>query len=194
MTQYISRLSKEKFSEYLKLGIALKITKEGLYGIVDKETNNFHQYILQNILGKQPCSECQVENILECPTTGLCSPKHCSFHSSSLRQPRQCPNGSCNIIRDIIREHFRYYNQDKLEPSWSNTNAQLWTENPFQVMKCYLPRNEYQEIGTIGDVDLNGLINVIINNKRFDKYLSDDFDKKDNFYIKVIINFGNYFV
>ncbi|XP_060601543.1 uncharacterized protein LOC132754833 [Ruditapes philippinarum] len=186
MAHYISRLSKEKFSEYLKLGLALKITKEGLQGIVKKETNDFHCIILQELIGKQLCSECRIENLLECPSTGLCSLKHCSFHSLSLRQLRRCPNGSCNIIRDKIRENFRYNKSSIPEPSWSNTNAQLWTTNAFQVMKCYLPRSKYQGIGKIEDVDLNGLINVIINNKRFDKILSDDLIEKDNSYIKVL--------
>ncbi|XP_060584141.1 uncharacterized protein CXorf38 homolog, partial [Ruditapes philippinarum] len=184
MAHYKPRLSKENFSEYLKLGLALKITKEGLQGIVEKETNDFHCTILREISGKQHCSECRIENILECPTTGLCSPKHCSFHSSSLRQPRQCPNDCCNIIRDKIRENFRYYEHGVLEPSWSNTNAELWTKTPFQVMKCYLPRSEYKAVGTIEDVDLNGLISIIRNNKRFDKIVSDDTKENDIIYFK----------
>ncbi|XP_053378860.1 uncharacterized protein LOC123526246 [Mercenaria mercenaria] len=175
MAHYKSRLSKQTFSEYLKLGLALQITKEGLQGVVETETVEFHCMILQEIRRKPLCSECRIENVLECPTVGLCKRKQCPFHSSSLKQPRQCPNGTCNIFRDRVKEAFRYV----AEPAWRNTDAQQWSKNAFQLTKCFLPPETYEDVNSIEDVDLYGLIRVILNNKRYDEKISEDLSREE---------------
>ncbi|XP_053378818.1 uncharacterized protein LOC128548329 [Mercenaria mercenaria] len=175
------RLSKQKFDNCLKLGLALQITKDGLEDYVNEGTAQFHDHIVQKLQTNSPCNECRTENVLECPTSGVCNRKHCSFHNSVGKQPRKCPNSTCTKVRDHIQESHRFGH-----PSWQNTDATQWVSDSFQIAKCFVSPEEccYSGIKSIKELGFDGILSIIINNNYFQNKVTANLSEEINAFSK----------
>ncbi|KAH3720781.1 hypothetical protein DPMN_063685 [Dreissena polymorpha] len=148
-------------NNWFKACIALNVTKEGLAHFVDTEIKK-----VQTAVGKS-CGNCCTENLIVCPTKGICkNPKNCNYHTQT-KQPRKCPMNVCDLVAKSITLQHRYNG-----PSWLNTKAELWSTDHWQIAKCFFPPDGYINVSSIYETDFNGVINVLLNCKHFDSCIS----------------------
>ncbi|XP_053379965.1 uncharacterized protein LOC128548621 [Mercenaria mercenaria] len=173
------RLPKLKFDNCMKLGLALQTTKDGLIGFVNEGIAQFRVNIVQKLQTKS-CNECQTENVLNCPTFGICKRKHCQFHNSVGKQPRKCPRSTCNKFRDRIQESHRFG-----DPSWQNTDATQWVSDSFQIAKCFVSSDECcSGINSIKELDFEGILSIIINNLHFQNKVAANLSEEGSVFFK----------
>lgn len=132
--------------------------------MIDK-TTACHQEILNAILTKDQiknrrfCNSCCLQNVLICPTRGVCGvPGSCPFHLSE--KYRYCPNNVCDLFRDNIRK--KHVNKC---PSWKNTSPDKWCKDPWEMVKCFMPPDGYANANTFEDTDFHGILNVMLNHR-----------------------------
>lgn len=168
MTDISSKLADKNFHNWLKTGLALHLTKQGLENLIGQEMQTFHADCLQHILtplqiqNKDYCSQCRTENVVRCPSKGVCIIKggNCSFHNSSENSPKACPKRICEQFRGmIVKCHKNNF------PSWRNTYTERWCNSPWEIAKCYMPPNGYIRANSAADTDLNGILSVMLNFK-----------------------------
>ncbi|XP_053379067.1 uncharacterized protein LOC128548413 [Mercenaria mercenaria] len=170
MAENISKLVDKGFQNWIKANLALNITKDGIEDVVLTEINTFHQDTLNDILSPEQilnndlCRQCKNENILPCPTRGICIVKTglCSFHYTQQKWYRPCPKHICDRLREKIKQCHKYN-----FPSWKNTKAEDWCQNPWELAKCYLPPDGYLGVTSIAETDINGIVSVIMNHSAF---------------------------
>ncbi|XP_052821010.1 uncharacterized protein LOC128246699 [Mya arenaria] len=174
MASYRDSLREEEFQNWIKAALALKITQEGLQIFVEEVLTCVHQDIYSNVRTSKglplgaTCAHCFTENVLNCPTRGICtSKKNCKFHNGPSKQYVPCPNGICEGVRDEIVQHHRFSG-----PSWKNTNADKWSTIPWEIAKCFFPPDGYKTVSSIKDSDFNGVISVMMNCEDFQNKLS----------------------
>ncbi|XP_052769843.1 uncharacterized protein LOC128209714 [Mya arenaria] len=161
---------------------ALKITKAGLRGLVENGSCNVQQNIHSSVIQAKKltagttCSLCRTDNILPCPTKGLCSnPRNCKYHNNPSNIYRPCPSNICDDFRDEIIKVHKY-----ARPSWKNSKADQWCTNHWEVAKCFMPPDGYHDVTSYDDTDFNGIINVMINCNEFQASMSFTIDNQPN--------------
>ncbi|XP_053378903.1 uncharacterized protein LOC123526359 isoform X2 [Mercenaria mercenaria] len=184
MASSLPVIQDKEFVNWLKGALALLFAKQGLDDFVSDEMTQFQKDMLASIFQKKAlpagtvCNSCTTENILACPTQNFCSKSRCKLHDTGQadKRPNQpCPNGLCQDIRDCIRREHRYNG-----PSWKNTNARRWSNDAFEIAKCYMPPDGYSGVTSLADTDFNGTLAVIINNKRFQNKMSAQLSQPNN--------------
>lgn len=167
MADYSDILNNPDNQNWVKIALAVHITREGLLPVVKKTILQFQSSILKNI-GRASadlpatCNSCETYHLLSCPTTGACSRAtgRCKYHSAP---PRPCPEGICNKFKAEIEANHRFRT-----PSWKNTDAKAWCTDSWQIAKCYMSPDGYSNVQSAEETDFNGIVNVFINCKRFD--------------------------
>ncbi|XP_052811493.1 uncharacterized protein CXorf38 homolog [Mya arenaria] len=182
MTSYRDLLREKQAKNWIKAALALNITKEGLHEFVEDVLTCVHHDIYNTIRTSKSlqsgaiCLHCFTENVLQCPTRGICtSPKNCRFHKAANQMYVPCPNGICGGVRNEIIQHHRFTG-----PSWMNTNADKWCTSPWEIGKCFLPPDGYKTVSSVKDSDFNSVISVMMNCKDFEKKLSFNIGAKTN--------------
>ncbi|XP_045161673.2 uncharacterized protein LOC123526543 [Mercenaria mercenaria] len=185
MASYKAKLPKPRYSNWLKAGLALLITKEGLTDFVYDEIEQFQIKCLADICAKHglppntTCSSCSTVAVLVCPTAGICNRKSgtCTFHNGNYY--RMCPNQVCDRLRQAITNAHRYP-----RPSYKNTDATKWCSSAWEVAKCYMPADGYSHAMTAAETDFNGILSVILNHKSFQSKISDDLSNKRGIFVQ----------
>ncbi|XP_060596599.1 uncharacterized protein LOC132750605 isoform X2 [Ruditapes philippinarum] len=166
MSDYRSKLDDTKFHNWIKTGLALLYTKEGLRDIVLEEIEKFKQRTFQDILARLNLPK--DSSCIEC-STGQLVRKECS-------ESHECPqSGLCEKFRDEIRLAHKHN-----KPSWRNTDARKWCNDSWQIAKCFMPREGYKDKNSFMETDFNGIISVILNYKPFQDKVKEDLTQKSN--------------
>ncbi|XP_053400383.1 uncharacterized protein LOC123565918 [Mercenaria mercenaria] len=184
---YDHKLSGAKFKNWIKAGLGVLYTKEGIEPFVYNEIEQFQQKCLSDICNNNglvagtTCSSCCTENVVVCPTNRICNAGRgkCKFHRNSATQylPSGCPNKICHNLKIEIQKAHRFYG-----PSYKNTDARHWCNNPWDVAKCFMPPDGYKDVTSAAETDFNGIISVIINYKAFQSKIHDDLSKTYSFF------------
>ncbi|XP_053382016.1 uncharacterized protein LOC128549404 [Mercenaria mercenaria] len=171
-------VSGTKFKNWIKAGLGVLLTKEGIEPFVYDEIEQFQQKCLSDICNNNglpagtTCSSCCTENVVVCPTNRICNARrgNCNFHRNSATQylPSGCPNKICHNFKNEIQHAHRYYG-----PSYKNTDATQWCSNPWEVAKCFMPPDGYKDATKSADTDFNGIISVILNYGAFQSKISN---------------------
>ncbi|XP_053388599.1 myosin-2 heavy chain, non muscle-like, partial [Mercenaria mercenaria] len=179
--------NRSKFKNWIKAGLGVLYTKEGITPFVYDEIQQFQQKCLSDICNNNglvsgtTCSSCYTENVIVCPTNRICNVGRgtCKFHRTSATQylPFGCPKKICHNFKKEIQNAHRYYG-----PSYKNTDASQWCSNPWEVVKCFMPPDGYKDASSAGETDCNGIISVIINYKAFQSKVKDDLSKKSSIF------------
>jgi hypothetical protein len=163
------------------------LVKEGSFQYTEEITNQARQEA--GLYGNDVCGHCTTHNAVPCKSgNGLCyydKDGNCRFHDNSdpLKASKICPKGICNRIFRIIKSRHRFHS-----PNFKNTDARRWFQNPFEMMKCFIPTDGYQDKETVEDTDCAGLLSVIINCKSFQSLVAEDLGSPDNIFVKVCCN------
>jgi hypothetical protein len=174
---------------------AMRLLKEGVEQLLEKGSLQYTEEIINQarqeagLRGKDVCGQCTTHNAVPCKFgNGLChhgKEGNCRFHDKS--DPRKafkiCPKDICNRIVWIIKSRHRFHS-----PNFKNTDARRWFQNLFEIMKCFIPTDGYQDIETVEDTDCDGLLSVIINCKCFRSLVAADLGAPDNIFVKVCCN------
>ncbi|XP_060579698.1 uncharacterized protein LOC132736561, partial [Ruditapes philippinarum] len=149
-------LSKSDFENYIKSLLGLSITRNAILPVVFDRIKEFQEKCLAAICEKNnlpPGTICT-----KCPTKKIIA----SSLSDNSDNESGCQYKICNLFKNEIEENHRY---DK--PSYLNSDAKLWCSNPWELAKCFMPRDGYRHITCKEETDFNGVINVVINHKMF---------------------------
>jgi hypothetical protein len=177
-------MTNSKFQNWIKSGLAIKYTKEGLQDAVIQEMQSFHNQCYNGVLTRKGlpvgtiCNLCTTESIMICGTNNTICKK---IGQKCLSKHRPCSLGICEDLRDNIIKAHRYS-----EPSFKNSDAQKWCVNYFEVMKCFLPRDGYTDKSTVDEIDFNGIISVVISFKYFQNKIAENLNTKNNIFKQVI--------
>ncbi|KAH3728813.1 hypothetical protein DPMN_054775 [Dreissena polymorpha] len=147
-------------NNWFKACISLNFTKEGLTDFVLKELHN-----VQTLVGRS-CGQCFIQNLIPCPTQDVCTKRkrnNCSFHNS--QQPTSCQTG--HKVKQNITLLHRFNG-----PSWANTKAERWAMDPWEIGKCYLPRDGYSSVSSVKESDFNGVVSIVLNCTHFQTCIS----------------------
>ncbi|KAH3811884.1 hypothetical protein DPMN_140301 [Dreissena polymorpha] len=127
----------------LKARLAVDIAKSGLDQFAENEAKTVHANIYNTVFASvqapNACILCQTAILLKSPTPGICNKRGVNslcttMHDSMATKPQPYPTNVCNKIFDEIKNLHKYS-----IPSWRNTRAELWTQNPWEIAKAYLP-------------------------------------------------------
>ncbi|XP_053383444.1 uncharacterized protein LOC123539625 [Mercenaria mercenaria] len=184
---YDPKLSGAKFKNWIKAGLGVLLTKEGIEPFVYDEIEQFQQKCLRDICNNNgltvgtTCSSCCTENVVVCPTNRICNARRgkCNFHRNSATQylPSGCPNKICHNFKNAIQRAHRYYG-----PSYKNSDAAQWCSNPWEVAKCFMPPDGYTDAMNAADTDFNGITSVVLNYEAFQTKIHDDLSKPYNIF------------
>ncbi|XP_053382077.1 uncharacterized protein LOC123540064 isoform X2 [Mercenaria mercenaria] len=184
---YDPKLSGAKFKNWIKAGLGVLFTKEGIEPFVHDEIEQFQQKCLSDICNNNglpagtTCSICCTENVVICPTNRICNARRgkCNFHRNSATQylPSGCPNKICHNFKNEIQRAHRYFG-----PSYKNTDATQWCSNSWEVAKCFMPPDGYTDAMNAADTDFNGITSVVLNYKAFQTKIHDDLSKQNNIF------------
>lgn len=154
-------LSNPLYPNWVKCGLALQYTKQGIQNHVQQTIDQFHQSILNLLPPGQTCSSC------------------------STQRRQSCRKSVCDKIRNKIKSEHIYSS-----PTWDNTNAKLWCSNSWEIAKCFMPPGGYDMTSSAADTDLPGLLSVVINYKFFKATVAKIFSdvNASMFYIYFIPN------
>ncbi|XP_053382096.1 uncharacterized protein LOC123540074 isoform X3 [Mercenaria mercenaria] len=186
---YSSKLSGSKFKNWIKAGLGVLYTKEGIEPFVYDEIVQFQQKCLSDICNDKglpagtTCSSCCTENVIVCPTDRICNVGRgkCKFHRNSATQylPSGCPNRICHNFKNEIQNAHRFCG-----PSYKNTDATQWCSNTWEVAKCFMPPDRYKDVINASETNFNGIVSVIINYKAFQSKVHDDLSRRINIFHK----------
>ncbi|KAH3716694.1 hypothetical protein DPMN_059420 [Dreissena polymorpha] len=152
--------TEKQTNNWFKAYIALNWTKEGLTDFVVTELLN-----VQKTVGSS-CGQCFIQNLIPCPTQDVCKKgkrTNCSFHNSL--QYKSCQ--TCDKVKQNIKSLHRFNG-----PSWANTKAERWAIDPWEIGKCYLPRDGYISVSSVQASDFNGVISIMLNCTHFQTCVS----------------------
>lgn len=188
---YTSKLSRRKYHNWVKGALALLITKEGIEPFVFEVIQEFQWKCLDDIcysnglMTGTTCSNCSTENIVQCVEDKRCNAGRstCAYHNKNASRfnPSGCLNKICDRFKSCIQNAHRF-----CRPSFKNTDATQWCNNPWEIAKCFM-HHGYEDKITVTDTDLNGIINVVLNYKGFQSKLTVKLDKRNNVFEKVFI-------
>ncbi|XP_052223469.1 uncharacterized protein LOC127839224 [Dreissena polymorpha] len=160
MAANTSIFTDKQTNNWFKACIALNLTKDGLTDFVVTELLN-----VQTIVGRS-CGQCFIQNLIPCPTRDVCKQRkrtNCSFHNSL--QYKSCQ--TCDKVKQNITSLHRFNG-----PSWANTKAERWATDPWEIGKCYLPRDGYISVSSVQASDFNGVISIMLNCTHFQNCVS----------------------
>jgi hypothetical protein len=172
-------IEKTGYRNWVKGGLAYKYLRQGIADFTDDAVKKEHGRILSTIKHKPgtTCSSCCLRNLR--PLHG-CKKNHigknkCPFDIKGCgcicpKNTLPCPANICDAIhKEIINCHGSI----SPDPNWKNTDIHKWCTSPWEIAKCYIKAPGYSKMTKAADVDIAGLLHVLINNISLKSHLSD---------------------
>ncbi|XP_053375362.1 uncharacterized protein LOC123533850 [Mercenaria mercenaria] len=181
-TASTTQLCDSKFHYWIKTGMAIVYTKEGLQDIVTNEMSQFQQKVYNDVFKNKgiahntSCNSCNTGSIMKCtPKNNICvwQKRKCNVTH------RPCPLGICEGVRDEIFNAHRF-----LGPSWKNTDAKQWANSSWEIAKCFMPPEGYSSVPTAAETDFNGIISVFLNYEHFQNKVNENLYNPANIFCK----------
>nr|XP_061795076.1 uncharacterized protein CXorf38 homolog [Nerophis lumbriciformis] len=134
--ELVLRLNNRNYANWLKAGQCLYILTEALCPFTDEKMQNFHQYLLRDMLHlREPCQ-------------GRC-------HHEDIKHSRAC--NWCLHWKSVILSHHR---QPNSMLNWENCTPAAWRTNHWELAKAYMPRGQ-AHVRTADQCDPSALLNLI---------------------------------
>ncbi|XP_060591749.1 uncharacterized protein LOC132746567 [Ruditapes philippinarum] len=172
-------IEKTGYRNWVKGGLAYKYLRRGIADFIDDAVKKEHERILSTIKHKPgtTCSSCCLRNLRP---LHACKKNHigknkCPFDIKGCgcfcpKNTFPCPAKICDAIHtEIINCHGSM----PPDPNWKNTDIHKWCTSPWEIGKCYIKAPGYSKLTKAADIDIAGLLHVLINNISLKSHLSD---------------------
>jgi len=147
-------LSDQRYRNWIRDTLSLLYLKEALVKIVDHDAVKFHQGLQRalGVVGAAPstCSSCNQNDII----------KDFRRHKWWMTCPL-CDQWLQQIVQNHAKKPLPNLHRE-------NTDPQLWSTNPYEVFKCYMPYGCQQD-QSAKDADSQSILNVLKNCVYFSK-------------------------
>ncbi|XP_060574832.1 uncharacterized protein LOC132732433 [Ruditapes philippinarum] len=171
-----SDVKKRKFRNWVRGGLAYKYLKQGLEGFADDVVKQDHKRILSaNYTSGIICTRCIIGNL---------KPTHACIINSAGKNDCYWGQHKCNCLRTkkevcrlhicdhIMEEVLKSHGSTPPTPNWANTDIQKWCTEPWEVAKCFINAPGYSDKTKAADIDISGILHVVINDTNFHSHLS----------------------
>lgn len=165
MKHYKEKLKETDFHNWLKIVLGIHFTKLTILSLVTSVIKVFHSDALTEVFGSDDVGEEQI--CAQCLRDNIVNPNSKTF--------KKCSKNVCHQLAQQIRNNHEYS-----IPSWKNSRPARWCQCPWELAKCFMPRDGYLSANTAEETDLNGILSVMINHKAFRKTFPLDVCRKVN--------------
>lgn len=189
----------------IKCWSSLYYTRMGLGSFVKAKLEGLQSDILSQI-NEELCTLCSTPNVLPCPTSGICAIEQgqCFYHAvpinsiyfSCISIMSYCIASIQNIPNWMLPKSCDYHMAfcEKLveqhvseDPrAVSKSNASKWWTEITEVAKCFSDEC-HRFLGSVDDIDLVEICNIIINCKWFQKFIQADLSQPFSIVSKVCL-------
>ena len=179
------------YVNFLSVGLGLQHLQEGLADFVQSNVEDYHDNLMLKVAAEIKSTlpiDCSKQ--LFFPKNNNIIPKYeCRSCTSYSSDRRLCDNNCQNFVCDTLAKQLK--DQHRTErPNWKNSDPSLWTRNPWEVAKCFLPPG-YNHTTSAKDTDATGLLNIIIFMKHLSGHIlgipDNDIKKQRDVFSKVSI-------
>lgn len=139
---------------WLKVSFAVEIARQSLLQFCNDEIAKLHSAITSTLPPGPACNGCKLSEVIPYSNENHRCKRPCNC------PPKPCPHGVCCSLRKAVEKEHRFQ-----EISWNYTNLAAWRTDSWEIAKCYLPPDGYNS-KTAKDIDFNGVISLITNNKK----------------------------
>ena len=127
----------------------------------------------------RPCVETEITNFLDDIRSKFVHGSLCGSCRST--NASNCPSRICSDITSQIESVHRYS-----RPCYKNSNIKQWLSDPWEIAKCYMSRSKDLEGKPESDIGFRSVLNVVINNTRFQRFnTAVDMTNDNNIFCKV---------
>ena len=159
----------DQYRAWLLAGLGLKHLKLGLEDYVTKQISKSHQDLLQDVAESMglPLSDidCSRQTLIQNVNRRTFRPTFydCQIHETgdiNICVSKKCQNATCHILVSKIAKLHRLK-----KPIWSNTNINpnQWICDPWQFGKCFLSVSGSHHITSITEVEVAGILSLMLN-------------------------------
>ena len=144
MSSLQTRLQDPGYINWVKAGLCLIHTKEGLEDFADNESNELHRNILAHPLpntGHSPCGTCISKTKLK----ATCGDAYCQSFVTAVIQEGIDPHHNITIGK----------------PNLANTDAGQWNSQPWELAKLFMNPGQLPTQTQTSQTDLSGIINFL---------------------------------
>lgn len=144
------RLGNQEYNNWIKAGLCLALTKEGLEDFANEKSREFHQTVVDNIqkanIPTAGCSMCNTGKITFPGKIKIdCSHPYCQEFMKQIDQVGVDPNKGFKIGKANL----------------CNSNVQLWHSDPWELAKLFMNPGQQPAQKSANDTDISGIINFI---------------------------------
>ncbi|XP_053373862.1 uncharacterized protein LOC123532954 [Mercenaria mercenaria] len=142
----------------------LDIVKTGIHEFIEIAVKQQHEQLLARLPDStssgftrlEPCFECNRDNLKPRHSENACPSLNYCFCKNKRKEKRACPNRTCDYIYEgIIEDHVKY------SPNLKTTDISQWTQNYWDIAKCYMEHSSQSAEST----DILDLLHLISNNR-----------------------------
>ena len=148
MSTLKARLNDPDYQNWVKAGICLLYTKDGLEDFVDSTTQQLHQNVIANLKRHVGAQTGQA----------VCGIK---FHRQQL--VNTCNDRYCQVfLNAVTQEGLDPTHPFTLRPgNLGNSNTSLWHSHPYELSKLFMNAGQPATQSGPAETDLSGLINFM---------------------------------
>ena len=159
-----------QYISWLVAGLGLKHLKLGLEDVVTKQIEIAHKDLIQNVSTLMSLSlvsdiDFSGQTLIKNVNRSTFKPQvfHCDIHITgdiNMCVSNKCPNAACHkLLNEITKLHRQK------RPIWSNTNIDpgQWICDPWEFAKGFLSVSGNHHINSISEVDVAGILGIMIN-------------------------------
>ena len=149
------RLQNQDYSNWVKAGLCIALTKKGLEGFTDEKSKDFHTTVVDNIRKANfpivGCSMCNTGRIKILRNKGAvnwrinCGHPYCEEFLKQIE-----------LVGIDQNKVFRFDGR-----SLRNSNIQQWHSSPWELAKLFMNHGQQPTQQNATDTDFSGIINFI---------------------------------
>ena len=177
------------YVNFLSVGLGLEHLYEGLADFVQSNVEGYHDDLVlktaTELKSKLPI-DCSKQTFFSKNNNNV--PKYeCRSCTSGSSDKSLCDKNCQNIVCDLLANKIKGQHRT-MRPNWKNSDPSIWTRNPWEVAKCFLPPG-YSHTTSAKDTDATGLLNIIIFMKHISGHIlgipDNDLKKQNDVFSKV---------
>ena len=143
-----ARLNDPEYRNWVKAGICLMYTKDGLEDFVDKTTQQLHQNVIANLSRHVGAQSGQAV---------------CGITFRRQQLVNTCLDPYCQaFLNAVLQEGLDPTHPFTLRPgNLGNSNSSLWHSHPYELSKLFMNPGQQPAQSGSAETDLSGLVNFI---------------------------------